>query len=370
MFSCTECGRCSSQCPGHRHRQAAGAAPAAPRPARLPLRAPGRGGREAHRGAARTATAPSRPRWARTSSARSIQDEVLWACNMCRACEESCPVMIEYVDKIVDMRRHLVQEEARFPSRADAHLQGHGDAVEPVGRRRRRSASTGPTGSTSRPSPTSPTPSTSTTSAAPARSTIATRRPRRRSRASSRRPASTSPSWRRRSRATARRRAASATSTSTRAWRRWRSRRFNGYEREEGHRELPALLQHDQERVPAVRRQLRGDPRRRAGEAADRGRASSQMNGGFDKRTVVPRLLLLRPLQRRLRRAARRPRARPARRSRRCRATTTASACAAAPAAVACGSRKTADKRVNLLRTDQALADQSRGRSRCRARSA
>jgi Fe-S oxidoreductase len=44
-----------------------------------------------------------------------IQDEVLWSCNACRACEEACPVMIEYVDKIVDMRRHLVQEEARFP---------------------------------------------------------------------------------------------------------------------------------------------------------------------------------------------------------------------------------------------------------------
>jgi Fe-S oxidoreductase len=45
-----------------------------------------------------------------------IEDEVLWSCNVCRACEEACPVMIEYVDKIVDMRRHLVQEEARFPA--------------------------------------------------------------------------------------------------------------------------------------------------------------------------------------------------------------------------------------------------------------
>jgi len=47
---------------------------------------------------------------------RLIHDEVLWACTTCRACEEACPVMIEYVDKIVDMRRHLVQEESRFPS--------------------------------------------------------------------------------------------------------------------------------------------------------------------------------------------------------------------------------------------------------------
>src|SRR5262249_26123670 len=47
---------------------------------------------------------------------RLIHDEVLWACTTCRACEEACPVLIEYVDKIVDMRRHLVQEESRFPA--------------------------------------------------------------------------------------------------------------------------------------------------------------------------------------------------------------------------------------------------------------
>jgi Fe-S oxidoreductase len=33
---------------------------------------------------------------------------VLWACTTCRACEEQCPVMITYVDKIVQMRRNLV----------------------------------------------------------------------------------------------------------------------------------------------------------------------------------------------------------------------------------------------------------------------
>jgi Fe-S oxidoreductase len=45
-----------------------------------------------------------------------IHDEVLWSCTTCRACEEACPVLIEYVDKIVDMRRYLVQEEASFPT--------------------------------------------------------------------------------------------------------------------------------------------------------------------------------------------------------------------------------------------------------------
>jgi Fe-S oxidoreductase len=44
-----------------------------------------------------------------------VSDEVIWACTSCRACEDACPVHIEFVDKIIDMRRYLVQEEARFP---------------------------------------------------------------------------------------------------------------------------------------------------------------------------------------------------------------------------------------------------------------
>jgi Fe-S oxidoreductase len=53
-----------------------------------------------------------------------VTDEVVWACNTCRACEEACPVHIEYVDKIVDMRRHLVQEEARFPAELTRTFKG------------------------------------------------------------------------------------------------------------------------------------------------------------------------------------------------------------------------------------------------------
>jgi Fe-S oxidoreductase len=55
---------------------------------------------------------------------RLIKDEVLWACTTCRACEEACPIMIEYVDKIVDMRRHLVQEESRFPAELTRTFKG------------------------------------------------------------------------------------------------------------------------------------------------------------------------------------------------------------------------------------------------------
>ena len=120
--------------PGDGHRQAARAAPAAARPARLPLRAPGRGDREARAAPSRTATAPSRAEVGENVvGAGRSHDEVLWACNACRACEEACPVMIEYVDKIVDMRRHLVQEEARFPAELTRTFKGMETQSNPWG---------------------------------------------------------------------------------------------------------------------------------------------------------------------------------------------------------------------------------------------
>ncbi len=44
-----------------------------------------------------------------------IQDETVWSCTTCGACEEECPVMIEYVNKMVDLRRGLVMMEDRYP---------------------------------------------------------------------------------------------------------------------------------------------------------------------------------------------------------------------------------------------------------------
>jgi len=52
-----------------------------------------------------------------------IKDETLWACRTCGACVEECPVMIEHVPTIVDMRRYLVMDEARLPQTAQAALQ-------------------------------------------------------------------------------------------------------------------------------------------------------------------------------------------------------------------------------------------------------
>jgi Fe-S oxidoreductase len=44
-----------------------------------------------------------------------IPQESLWQCTTCQACMQECPVMIEHVDEIVDLRRNLVMMEASFP---------------------------------------------------------------------------------------------------------------------------------------------------------------------------------------------------------------------------------------------------------------
>lgn len=116
MFSCTECGRCSSQCPA-----TASGKPLAPRQLLLNLRdylyehpeqMLAKGDAEGN-GVVKENIVGS-----------VIQDDVLWSCTTCRACEDACPVLIEYVDKIVDMRRHLVQEEARFPTELTRTFKG------------------------------------------------------------------------------------------------------------------------------------------------------------------------------------------------------------------------------------------------------
>lgn len=114
MYSCTECGRCSSHCPA-----TISGKELAPRQLMLNLRDylyENEGEVLKAQAAAADGEAAVVTVGENIVGERLIHDEVLWACTTCRACEEACPVLIEYVDKIVDMRRHLVQEESRFPA--------------------------------------------------------------------------------------------------------------------------------------------------------------------------------------------------------------------------------------------------------------
>jgi len=129
MYSCTECGRCSSHCPATISGKTL-----APRQLLLNLR----DYLYQHENDMIQAVASNGDGAAATVGEnvvgeRLIHDDVLWACTSCRACEEACPVLIEYVDKIVDMRRHLVQEESRFPPELTRTFKGMETQSNPWG---------------------------------------------------------------------------------------------------------------------------------------------------------------------------------------------------------------------------------------------
>ncbi|MBM4406580.1 MAG: 4Fe-4S dicluster domain-containing protein [Chloroflexi bacterium] len=50
-------------------------------------------------------------------------EEWVWNCVTCSACEQECPVMVEHIDSIVDMRRYLVMTEAKMPPQVQQTLQ-------------------------------------------------------------------------------------------------------------------------------------------------------------------------------------------------------------------------------------------------------
>jgi Fe-S oxidoreductase len=91
LYSCTECGRCQSVCPAHGAGQ-----PLSPKMLIMDLRDHLIGSAEGDD--------------ARPLIGGVIQEAALWACTTCRACMEVCPLHIEHVPKIVDMRRHLVEQ--------------------------------------------------------------------------------------------------------------------------------------------------------------------------------------------------------------------------------------------------------------------
>ena len=64
----------------------------------------------------------------------AVTDDVVWDCLTCGACVHECPVSIEHVDHIVDLRRHLVMAEARFPAEAEPMLRDVERSSNPWGK--------------------------------------------------------------------------------------------------------------------------------------------------------------------------------------------------------------------------------------------
>jgi Fe-S oxidoreductase/nitrate reductase gamma subunit len=110
LDACTACGRCQARCPAYNSGK-----PLSPKQVILDLR------NYMHELAAVAGTGGNGAE-ARQMVGDVIEDETLWACTTCGACVQECPVMIEHVDTIVDMRRHLVMNEARMPETVEQAL--------------------------------------------------------------------------------------------------------------------------------------------------------------------------------------------------------------------------------------------------------
>ncbi|MGC1213018.1 MAG: (Fe-S)-binding protein, partial [Micromonospora sp.] len=146
--TCTECGRCQSQCPAWNTGK-----PLSPKLLVLSLRdhayakAPyllAGGGKDltgeekateaqlAHMDVLALAEA-DRPLIGTAEENGVIDPDVLWSCTTCGACVEQCPVDIEHVDHIVDMRRYQVLIESSFPSEAGVMLRNLENKGNPWG---------------------------------------------------------------------------------------------------------------------------------------------------------------------------------------------------------------------------------------------
>lgn len=106
-YTCTECGRCESVCPANITGK-----PLSPRKIIVDTRR--RTSEKSPVVIAGTADA-NQQIISNTLLDNYISEEELWSCTTCMACVNECPVMIEHVDEIVDMRRGLVLNESRFP---------------------------------------------------------------------------------------------------------------------------------------------------------------------------------------------------------------------------------------------------------------
>ena len=114
VYSCTECGRCSDNCPAHTTGKIL-----SPKKLTLDIRD------HFYKNSAQLTNRSVRGRPPTESSTilpipvdlipGVVHPDVIWGCTTCRACEEYCPVMIDHVDRIVELRRNQVMIAGEFP---------------------------------------------------------------------------------------------------------------------------------------------------------------------------------------------------------------------------------------------------------------
>ncbi len=124
FYSCADCGRCADNCPAY-----AAGRPLAPR--FLTIKA-------------RDYAFQQYPVFGKAHNSRPLvgtiySEDEIWSCTTCGACEEECPLLIEYIDKIVDLRRGLV-DEGNVPQSLQKALKALESRGNPYGKMERKKA--------------------------------------------------------------------------------------------------------------------------------------------------------------------------------------------------------------------------------------
>jgi len=137
MAACTECGRCQSQCPAW-----ATGKPLSPKLlimdqrdhalAKAPWLLAG-SDEEREQLPDLVKAEAERPLVGDEKANGVIHPDVLWSCTNCGACVQECPVDIEHIDHITDMRRHQVLIESAFPAEASTMLKNLENKGDPWG---------------------------------------------------------------------------------------------------------------------------------------------------------------------------------------------------------------------------------------------
>lgn len=102
--ACTSCGRCQDNCPAYLSKK-----PLSPKKMIQDLK-----NHMISQGEAIPDTETEEEASPELLVGKVVEEEELWACTTCRSCQEQCPIFVEHIDKIVDMRRYMVLMESKF----------------------------------------------------------------------------------------------------------------------------------------------------------------------------------------------------------------------------------------------------------------
>jgi len=124
LDACTRCGRCQDNCPAYLSEK-----PLSPKKLILDLLA--HLNRQGPQLLHQKNASPSNTEQSLVGSA--VTADEIWACTTCRACMEACPVLIEHIQKIVDLRRHQVLMLSQFPKEVQPVLKNLTNNFNPWG---------------------------------------------------------------------------------------------------------------------------------------------------------------------------------------------------------------------------------------------